>query len=72
MGELCLDEEKIELPEAEEAEVPGFDARPLTHSASRLANDVHLRNSSTVEASHRVDVGLDMPMEQILKTQEYR
>jgi hypothetical protein len=36
-GELCLDEEKIELPEAEEAEVPDSDARPLTRSASGLA-----------------------------------
>ena len=52
-----LDEEKIELPGAKEAEVPGFDARPLTRSALGLANDVRLRKSSTVEAGHPVDVG---------------
>ena len=57
MGELCLDEEKIELPGAEEAEVPGFDARPLMLSASELANHFNSRISSTVEAGHRVDVG---------------
>ena len=45
MGELCLDEGKIELPGAKEAEVPGFDARPLTRSASGLVNDVRLRKS---------------------------
>ena len=32
------------------------DSQPLTRSASGLANHVHLRNSLTVEASHRVDV----------------
>lgn len=56
MGEVRLDEEKIELPGAKEAEVPGLDARPFTRSASRLANDVRLRNSSTAEAGHPVDV----------------
>ena len=45
MGELCLDEGKIELPGAKEAEVPGFDARPLTRSASGIVNDVRLRKS---------------------------
>lgn len=57
MGELCLDEEKIELLGAKEAEVPGIDARPLTRSASGLVNDVRLRNSSTVGAGHPVNVG---------------
>jgi hypothetical protein len=49
--------EKIEPLRVEDAEVPGFDARPLMLSASELANHVTLRKSSTVEAGHPVDVG---------------
>lgn len=41
----------------EDAEVPGFDARPLVQSASELTNHVTLRKSSTVEAGDPVDVG---------------
>jgi hypothetical protein len=37
--------EKIEPLGVEHAEVPGFDARPLTLSASELANHVNLRKT---------------------------
>ena len=41
----------------ENADVSGFDVRPLTRSAPDLANHIKLRKSSAVKAGHPSDVG---------------